>query len=147
MNIFGIFGGITFAYSNKAYLLFPLSILSTVINVVMNILLIPRFGIIGGALSALTAYILVDFTMIIIGHKLYKIGYEVTNLSMMYSVVLASAVLMLLCEFTQYFGLYYFVIKLFFFALYLFVGIISEIVTKEHILRVFNILLKKKAAL
>ncbi|MBN2057342.1 MAG: polysaccharide biosynthesis protein [Candidatus Saganbacteria bacterium] len=135
-NIFGAFIGLQYAYSKKAYLIFPITIVGTIINVAANILLIPKLGIMGAAFATLITYIGMNGILVLVGQRLYKVAYEWKFLSPMYLSVLASAFLLLyLHDFAPNNYLLY-AVKVMLGLTFLFVGYKSNIMTKEKISRV-----------
>jgi O-antigen/teichoic acid export membrane protein len=50
------------------------------VNVILNFLLIPRFGLIGAALATVAAYVLITAGSLFVGRRLYPLPFSVTGL-------------------------------------------------------------------
>ncbi|OGC11383.1 hypothetical protein A3K48_02565 [candidate division WOR-1 bacterium RIFOXYA12_FULL_52_29] len=137
-NIFGVFVGLQYAYTKKAYLIFPITILGTLANVAANIVLIPRFGLIGGALSFLTSYLVLNFTLAVIGQRLYKVDYEWGHIFPLYALVYGASSSILYLQMIDYPFLLLMPIKLAFFGVFLFIGYQAGIVRRHR----FEMLMK-----
>ncbi len=132
-NIFGIFVGLQYAYTKKVYLLFPITIFGTLANVGANIILIPRFGLIGGALSFLVCYLILNFTLSFVGQRLYKVAYEWKHIIALYVLVFISAALILYLQKIDYPFLLLIPIKLALFAVFLLIGYQAGIVRRHRL--------------
>ena len=75
-NIFGMFVGVQFAYAQKPFYIFLISVGGTLTNVGMNALMIPRFGLMGASLAMLGSYVFINAFLTITGQFLYKIKFE-----------------------------------------------------------------------
>lgn len=95
-NVFGIFCGLQLAYTKKAYLSFIITILGTVANVAANIVLIPMFGLVGGAISMFVGYLIMNAILFFVGQSLYRVKYEYGIVAAMNAAVFCSALLVLL---------------------------------------------------
>jgi len=73
---FGMYVGVQFAYSKRPFWIFPVSVAGTLINVILNIYLIPKYGLIGAGLATVASVSSVNLILTYIGQKLYKIQYE-----------------------------------------------------------------------
>ena len=58
------------------------------VNVVVNLLLIPPLGIMGAALATLASYIVMAFGLYIVTQKFYKIEYENGKMLIIFAVIL-----------------------------------------------------------
>ncbi len=70
-------------YTNKTSILFFISLEGLVINVLLNILLIPKFQMIGAAYSTLFTYAIMFVHIYYISQSLYKIDYQWKSLSIL----------------------------------------------------------------
>jgi O-antigen/teichoic acid export membrane protein len=50
--------------------------LAAVVNVVLNVILIPPYGMIGAAISTAVAYLLLFFAMVLNSHRVYPVAYQ-----------------------------------------------------------------------
>lgn len=80
-------------YTNKTSILFFISLEGLIINTVLNILLIPKYQMLGAAYSTLLTYIVMFIHIYIISQRLYKIEYQWKSLSVL---ILSSVVLFIL---------------------------------------------------
>lgn len=63
-------------YTNKTSILFFISLEGLIINIILNVLLIPKFQMLGAAYSTLLTYAFMFIHIYIISQKLYKIEYR-----------------------------------------------------------------------
>ena len=138
--VFGMYTGVQYAYSKKAYLIFPISVVSSLVNVVINILLIPHLGLIGAGISTVITYFVLNGLGTIIGQKLYRIGYEWKTILMIFAVVTAAAISILFLRRIAFYGLYLYLVKLGFIGLFIWTGVKAKIVTRDSIRRVMSAL-------
>ncbi len=75
-QVFGMFVGVQFAYAKKAYLIFPLTIVGIVVNVLANIVLIPQLGLMGAAVAVVLSSYSSNVLMMIIAQKVHPIVYD-----------------------------------------------------------------------
>ena len=136
--------GVQYAYAKKAYLIFPLSVISTVVNVALNIFLIPRWGIIGAGISMSATYLVLNGVMAVVGQKLYKIKYQYKLVLSMLMVVLFAAIAVLLMRRFDIYGFRLYMAKIGLIGLFLLVGIQGKIVTKSALSKLINIFTVKK---
>jgi O-antigen/teichoic acid export membrane protein len=132
-NVFGIFVGLQYAYTKKAYLIFPITIFGTLANVAANIVLIPRLGLIGGALSFLISYLVLNIALAVIGQRLYRVAYEWGHIIPLYALVYSAAAAILYLQKIDYPFLLLFPIKLALLAVFLFIGYQAGIVRRHRI--------------
>jgi len=132
-NVFGIFVGLQYAYTKKVFLLFPLSVLGTLANVAANIVLIPRLGLVGGALSFMASYLVLNIAISVIGQRLYKVAYEWKHIIALYVLVFISAALILYLQKIDYPFLLLIPIKLALFAVFLLIGYQAGIVRRHRL--------------
>jgi O-antigen/teichoic acid export membrane protein len=90
-QVFGMFAGLPYAYSKRAYLIFPISVVGTVANVAANLLLVPRLGIPGAALSMIVMYVVLNGLLTWIGQRQYRVDYEWRWLVPLFGTVVAAA--------------------------------------------------------
>jgi len=132
-QVFGIYVGVQYAYSKKAYWLFPISVAGAVINIVTNIILIPRYGLVGGAISSSLGTAVVNLLLISIGQRLYRIGYEWKTLAAFFSIISAAILSAFFVRADGFSPAVVYAPKLALLALYIFAGIRARIVTQASI--------------
>lgn len=66
--------------------------LGAIVNIAVNLLLIPLFGIVGAALAALASYVVMALGLYMITQKFYKIEYELTKLFSVFGIILITAI-------------------------------------------------------
>ncbi|TLM96253.1 MAG: hypothetical protein FDZ75_05125, partial [Actinobacteria bacterium] len=88
---FGMFVGVQYAYTKKAWLIFPISVVGTLVNVGANIVLIPRLGLIGAGYATVLTYTVLNTSLAIVGQRLYRVAYEGRLLVPVYVVVATGA--------------------------------------------------------
>lgn len=137
-QVFGMYSGVQYAYSKKAYLIFPITIMGTIANVAANILLIPRFGLIGAGLSTVTTLFITNGLLIIIGQKVYKIRYEWGIMSSLFAIIGSAAIASLYIRTIELNNYYLYSIKSFFICLFVLVGIITKLITRQSMVKILT---------
>lgn len=132
-QIFGRYVSIQYAYSKKPLWIFPISVVGTVFNVGANILLIPRYGLIGAGFATLVSMTIINILLTYIGQKLYRINYEWTTIIMLMSVVPLAMIFMLLLDPIDLSYAHIYTAKVFFIVLYGLIGIRAGIITRESV--------------
>ncbi len=132
---FGMFCGLQFAYAKKAYWIFPLTVAGTLANVAANIILIPRFGLLGAAASYSMMLLVQNAMAAGVGQRVCPIEYQWPRLLLMHGTVILAAGFVVLCRkgespwTTTYLG------KIGFLAVYTAAGVHSRVITRERIAR------------
>ena len=70
-----------------------------IVNVIVNLILIPQLGIMGAALATLASYVVMAVGLFIVSQKFYKIDYEYLKIIKIFFIIFAAGIL--------YFYLYY----------------------------------------
>jgi len=140
-QIFGKHSGVQYAYSKKAYWLFPIVVAGTLLNVGANIVLIPRIGLMGAAASTCIFYLFINVFFTVIGQKLYKISYEWGMIALLYSVIISAAVAILYLRSRDCPIFYLYLIKASFIGVFYYVGVKAGVITRQSVAKVFRSLL------
>jgi O-antigen/teichoic acid export membrane protein len=143
-QVFGMYVGVQYAYSKKAYWIFPVTIVGTVANVVANIILIPKFGLIGAGFSTAISTCVVNGILTFIGQKLYRINYEWRAIIALLTNVMLAMVVILYLRTAGYDNAQSYLIKLAFIISFVVIGIKARIITKQSTAMAVNIFLKKR---
>ncbi|NJD23534.1 MAG: hypothetical protein FIA82_12855 [Melioribacter sp.] len=111
------------------------------INVVVNILLIPILGLIGAALATLASYVVMALGLYLFSRKVYPIKYEYGKVFKILTIITVTCIL--------YYYLYYeigltFIYKLFLLAGFLGSLFVLRVVEKNEIIRLVKMLLRVK---
>ncbi len=138
---FGMFVGVQYAYTKKAYWIFPITVVGTLANVISNILLIPKFGLIGAGISVNTGYIVMYSILTFVGQKLYRIEYEWKTIAQLFVLIAGAAVSVLYLRAREFNIMYVYLIKTVFIFLFICIGITSKVITKHSVEKVFASLL------
>jgi len=112
-----------------------------VVNIIVNIILIPLMGILGAALATLFAYIAMSVSLFFISQKYYEIPYEYDRIIKILSLLLISCSLYYFIYFNYEFNL---MIKFLFLAGFTIAVFALNIISKEEIFRLTKILLRIK---
>lgn len=148
-QVFGMYVGVQYAYSKKAYWIFPVSVVGTVANVVANIVLIPKYGLIGAGFSTVISTCLVNVILTAIGQKLYKIQYEWKMIVSLYAIIIGAIISILYLRVVGFNNIYLYLLKLTFIVLFIFAGIKAKLITKQSVEKVrsalFNFPKRKEA--
>jgi O-antigen/teichoic acid export membrane protein len=111
------------------------------VNVAVNLLLIPILGIVGAALATLASYIVMAAGLFIVAQKFYKINYEYGKIFKILGIIFAAAII-------YYYGYYHGALTGIY-KLLLLLGFVSSllvlrVVEKMEITRLLKILLRRK---
>ena len=134
--VFGMFGGVNFAYTKRAYFIFPIGVLGTLVNVGANILLIPRYGLIGAAIATVIMNLLTNALFIIIGQRLYKIQYEWKTIFYCFAILLLAVMTVFYLKYSEVSIYNYYLYKFIPIILYVVVGVKAEIITREKLSKI-----------
>ncbi len=135
-QVFGMYVGVQYAYTKKAYWIFPIAVIGTLANVTANIILIPKIGLIGAALSTVISTGVINIILTFIGQKLYKIRYERGTIAVFYVFIASATVSVLYLRHIEFNSIYLYLIKLIFIVLYIFAGIKAKLITGQSIEKV-----------
>lgn len=134
---FGMFVGVQYAYTKKAYWIFPITVVGTLANVISNIIFIPKFGLIGAGISVNTGYIVMYSILTFVGQKLYRIQYEWKTIAQLFVIIAGAAVSVLYLRTIEFSIMCFYLIKAVFIVLFICIGIMSKVITKHSIEKVF----------
>lgn len=138
-QVFGMYIGVQYAYSKKAYWIFPVTVIGTISNVIANIILIPKFGLIGASIATVISASVANCLLIYIGQRLYTINYEWKTISSLFGNIIAAIFAILYFRKIDNMILLYFS-KLLFLMVVILIGIKSGILTKTSFQKVVNAL-------
>ncbi|MBN1384690.1 MAG: oligosaccharide flippase family protein [Elusimicrobia bacterium] len=147
MQTFGKIVDIPLAYVKKAYLSVPITFAGTVINILLNLLLIPHWRAAGAGLATTITIFFTNSIYLMVSQRYYNIVYEKKILALFYLNVFLSAVVIII--FREIGGLLVikYCLKVIFLVLFVVLGIKANIVTKRNIRAALNIfMLKTKCA-
>jgi O-antigen/teichoic acid export membrane protein len=71
----------------KTYIVAPTTLLAAIINIGLNILWIPKYGMMGAAYATLVSFLVHSIITHIFAQRIYRIPYEYRNLSMIIALV------------------------------------------------------------
>jgi len=128
---FGMYVGVQYAYSKKPYLIFPATTIGMIINVIANIVLIPRFGIIGAGVAIVIAYLIQNGILVFVGQRLYRIQYEWGRIISLYAVIAFTLGAVFFLRYTGTQGLLFYLSKMLIIALFLFTCIRNGLLNKN----------------
>ena len=131
--IFGKYIGVQYAYANKAYLLFPITALAAVANVAANIILIPRYGLMGAAFSTYCSAWASNIVMAAVGQRLYRIAYDWPTIILFEVHIIISMVSILVLRSFAVSLVVLYAVKFFLLALFICIGIRAGIVSRKNI--------------
>jgi len=139
-NIFGMFVGVQYAYSKKAYWIFPVSVIGTLANVGANIFFIPRFGLIGAGISVVVTYTVSNLLLTVIGQKLYRIEYEWRNLVLLFGNLVVTMGLIIFLRSRHFNGFNLYAVKGILLFLFVLIGVKAGIINRNTISRLNSML-------
>ena len=141
-QVFGMYVGVQYAYSKKAYWIFPVTVVGTVVNVAANILLIPVFGLIGAGVATMLSTTVTNVILTFIGQKLYRIQYEWKTIASLYALIIVAMLSVLYFRTMNYNIMYFYPIKLIFLSIFVFLVIRARIITRQSMTKVSAALFK-----
>ncbi len=140
-QVFGMYVGVQYAVSKKAYWIFPVTVAGTLVNIVANILLIPRYGLKGAAIATVCMLVTVNFSLTIIGQKLHHLKYEWKAIISLFVLVALSAVAALSLRTYPISVVIVYGIKLSLVALFILLGVKTKIITRQSFTMISSVLL------
>lgn len=140
IQTFGKIVGSQLAYIKKAYLSFPITVVGLIVNVGINLALIPRWHAVGAAIATLMTIMMMNGIYVLIAQRGYKIIYEYNILAPIYALVFTATFILIYLRSIEasYFIQYSF--KVFFLIAYGVLGIKAEILTREKMNALFQII-------
>lgn len=88
---FGVYYSLSMWYKkiDKTYFGIIMSTVGLVVNIILNIVLVPQYGIIGAAISSLCGYFVMMMLSLILGNHYYPIPYQFTRMTIVSVLVIA----------------------------------------------------------
>jgi len=144
IQTFGKIVGSQLAYIKKAYFSFPITVVGLIVNVGINLALIPRWHAVGAAIATLITIMMMNGISVLIAQRGYKIVYEYNILAPIYILVFTATFVLIYLRSVEvsYFIQYSF--KLLFLIIYGVLGIKAEILTREKMNALFQIITFRK---
>lgn len=142
---FGKIAGLPLIYVKKVYLIFPITVLGLVINVFLNLLLIPKWDAIGAGIGLTVTTIVYNGIILVISRRYYKIVYEKRILFFLYLNIFISAALLIYFRIEGFSFLLKYSVKIISLIVFIALGIKTNILTKRNIQIIFNIFKLKSA--
>lgn len=130
---FGVFVGVQYAYAKKAYLIFVAAVLGTVINVAANIILIPRFGLMGAVFATVASYGVLNAILAVVGQRLYRIGYQWKTVTVFYLIILCAVLVSAHLRAISCGSILEFFIKILFIMVFILAGIKAGVISKSNL--------------
>lgn len=137
-QVFGIYCGVQYAYSKKAYWIFPITVAGTIANVAANIVLIPRFGLIGAGVSTVITYLITNGLLTFVGQRLYKIQYEWVTIAALYANIFLAVIAVIYMRNMGYGALLTYFLKVLLLAMFIMIGFKAGIITRLSIGKTVN---------
>ncbi len=142
---FGMIVGSQLAYAKKMYLSFPITVIGLIINVLLNIILIPRYEAAGAALAASITIIIMNYIMVRVAQKYYKIVYEAKYLFLLYLIFFISASLLIFLQYIESGMLWKYLVKLSSIIFFIILGIKVGIVSSKNVGEIIKMMNYKKS--
>jgi O-antigen/teichoic acid export membrane protein len=136
-HVFGIIGMISYwliRYPGKTYWTIPSQVIFLVVNIILNIILIPKYGVFGAAIASSVAAFIFQLFQLIIGLKIFPIPLDLPKISILFLILIIQTIM--------FYGLLYLhlpfllniVVKFVFIFVFLGVVLIMNVVTKDEFL-------------
>jgi len=141
---FGKIVGLPLSYAKKAYLSVPISFAGVAVNVLLNLILIPRWGAVGAGLATVATIFITNSICFMVSQRCYHIIYERKILSLLYLNVFFSAIVLI---FFRKVGAPLFIkysFKTILLGLFIVLGMQARIVTSRNMKIVLNIFMSRK---
>ena len=143
IQIFGVYSSVQYAYTKRHFWIFPITVVGTVCNVGLNILLIPRYGLIGAGIATLISTFVLNIIFGYVGQKLYRIQYEwKTIIAMLININIAMIVILYLKK-MGITDISLYLTKTVFLMVFVLIGIKSKIITRHSIGKVCNAIFRQ----
>jgi len=130
---FGMYVSVQYAYSKRPFWIFPVTVFGSILNVGLNICLIPKYGLIGAGFATAVSMVCVNIFLLCIGQRLYKIEYEWKIIASFYLNIIGVLITILFLRRIVIGNIYLYLIKLSFLFIYFYLGIRSDIVNLKSI--------------
>ena len=128
MQTFGMFVGV------------PITVVGALVNVISNIIFIPKFGLIGAGISVNIGYFAMYSISTFIGQKLYKIQYEWKTIVQLYAIIGGATISILSLRAIEFSNLWCYMVKIVFILFFFFVGMNAQIINRHSLEKVFKAL-------
>jgi len=141
--MFGIMGTLSInqiQYSEKTLYMLPASIVGVIINITLNILLIPIFGVFGAVIALAINGLLGNLVHLYFGSRLYPLPLKYTTLACMFLITLVFTVPIYPIMAADMHFLIKITIKLFIILLFIITGLKLNYIHKENIRLIVSIL-------
>jgi O-antigen/teichoic acid export membrane protein len=115
--------------------------IGALINIVSNIILVPIYGIFGGAISTLLSYIFMAVGIFYVSQKFYKINYEYNVIYKVLSIIFTVAILYYYFYYTEKLD---YLVKFSLLAIYFLSMILTKVVRIKDLNTSIKILIRKK---
>ena len=126
----------------KTHLMFLISIVAVVINIFLNYLLIPIFGILGAALATVIAHFVAFLCFIFFSQKLYYVPHKWLGLMVMFFIA-SFFVYLYFCYFIEFNYFYRLVVRLFLVLTLIALIFKLKLITALELLTIKNAVMKK----
>lgn len=130
------------AIRKKTYLIFLISLMAAIVNVVLNYLLIPVYGMIGAALATTFGYFLAFLSFIFFSQKLYYVPHKWFSFVLVF-VVASAFVYLYFSYFVEMDYLQTLFLRLFAVLLFMVLIFKLKIITSQELLNIKNAVMKK----
>ena len=139
---FGMFVSVQFGYRKRPFWIFPGMVLGTLINVIGNILFIPKYGLMGACFVSVLSTTVIHSFWVFIGQRLYRVEYEWKTVGCLLGIMMAAALFVLCIEPMNYRSYYVLPSKAVFLMLFAFVGIKTRVITRQSIAKISSAIFK-----
>jgi O-antigen/teichoic acid export membrane protein len=133
-----MYTSIQFAYSKKPFWIFLVTVVGTLINVLANMYMIPRYGLMGAGLATVASVSGVNLILTYIGQKLFRIRYEWKTIIPLFGTILAAVLVILGLGRTEIGRFYMYAIKSAIILGFISIGIMSKIISPHSLQTVFH---------
>ena len=137
---FGKILGLPLAYAKKAYLAFPISIITVLINVGLNLLLIPIWHEMGAGVANVCSILGTNAIYIVVSQRYYPILFEKRILGLIYGYFTMITCSLLIFRSYPELWLWKYSFKVLAIFLYARIGVYAHILTKEKVKLMFSFL-------
>jgi O-antigen/teichoic acid export membrane protein len=141
-HVFGILGLISYwliyNHHNKTILLIPFSIGNFIISSVANIILIPKYGVMGAAIATFVSSMCIQVAQFIVGLKLTPIPINVGKVAIMFTLTVIITGLLYLLYYLQLFVIVGIIIKMVLLFSFVFICYRMEIFSFEDIKEIIS---------
>ena len=146
-HIFGILGMVSYwliyIHPDKTYLQIPLNLINLIISTIINIILIPIYGIWGAAIALVISSAICQIIQFIVAYRITPIPIKIGKMILLFGVILFETGMLYLLYWIKPFWAVSFIIRLIMLSGFFFLGMSINIVKISEVKTIMNLVINK----